>query len=247
MAVFTFGFFQFARFSNANEMGGVTATTETLRIVKESLSGKPMKIAFADGQPKLFVESLGLQDGLVIAEGSRKLAPQSMIIGAEEAGMMKKEKLIEKAGDTLPNFFGVDRMTVAGMLAPTGTVMDVFHVVEQGAFADIQSTARVEIASVGDETKLFYWITRESVPVAYRDILSPEIFTPIVIGGKSYQPIYIGSREASMMQKEKLFQKEGDLLPGFFGNDVIVAGILPETNTALDMFHYVGLEFELKK
>ena len=33
------------------------------------------------------------------------------------------------------------------------------------------------------------------------------------------------------MQQEKLFAKEGDTLSGFFGNDVIISSILPETKT----------------
>ena len=41
----------------------------------------------------------------------------------------------------------------------------------------------------------------------------------------------IGADEAQMMQDEKLFQAEGDLIRNLFGNDVIVAGVLPKTNT----------------
>ena len=242
---FSWLFFQFARVSSIGDMGSEKATTQTLLAVKQSLSGQSMKIAFAEKEPKLFVESGDIGKNIVIAEGSRSFSSKSMIIGAEEAAMMKKEKLIEKVGDALPNFFGVDLMHINGILAPTGTVIDSFHLVEKNAFSDLQSTARVEIAAVGDETKLFYWVTRESVPAAYQGILSLEMFAPISIGGKSYQPIYIGSREAAMMRKEKLFEKEGDLIPLFFGNDVIVAGILPETKTALDMFHYVGSEFRI--
>jgi hypothetical protein len=68
----------------------------------------------------------------------------------------------------------------------------------------------------------------------------------VTVGGKNYQPVYIGSTEAAMMQKEKLFQNEGDLINGFFGNDVIVAGILPTTNSPLDSFHYVKSGFTVK-
>jgi len=66
------------------------------------------------------------------------------------------------------------------------------------------------------------------------------------IGGKIYQPMYIGADEATIMQKEKIFTKDGDLISNFFGNDVIVAGILPATNTPLDSFHYVKSGFAVK-
>ncbi len=243
---FSWLFFQFARVSSGNDMGSAKVTIQTLQAVRQSLSGQPMKIAFAENEPKLFVESGDIGKNIAIAEGSRNLSSKSMIIGAEEAAMMKKEKLIEKAGDALPNFFGVDLMRINGILAPTGTVMDFFHLVGKNAFVDLQSAARVEISAVGDETKLFYWITEDSIPTAYRDILSPHVFAPVLIGGRVYQPICIGSAEASMMLKEKLFEKEGDIISGFFGNDVVIASILPETKTALDMFHYVGSEFELE-
>lgn len=247
VVAFSIFFLQFARLSGLEEMGNANATIETMQAVKEILAGKPMKITFAEGQPKLFVGVDSIQKKLVIAEGSRDLSLGSMVIGAEEASMMKKENLIKQTGDTLENFFGVESMMVGGIFGPTGTALDVFHVVEKNTFGDLQSAARVEITTVGDEIKLFYWITEDTSPVAYQNVLSSEMFAPVLIGGKKYQPMYIGLSEARMMQKEKLFEKEGDILPGFFGNDVIVAGILPETNTALDMFHYVGSEFELKK
>ena len=48
-----------------------------------------------------------------------------------------------------------------------------------------------------------------------------------------------------MMQKEKIFTKEGDTIPNFFGNDVIVSGILSKTNTALDNYHFVKEGFQV--
>jgi len=38
------------------------------------------------------------------------------------------------------------------------------------------------------------------------------------------------------MEEEKLFEKEGDLIPDFFGQQVIVLGILPKTDTLFDNF-----------
>ena len=41
------------------------------------------------------------------------------------------------------------------------------------------------------------------------------------------------------MQAENLFKKEGDTITPFFGNNIIVSNILPETKTALDKMHFV--------
>ncbi len=57
----------------------------------------------------------------------------------------------------------------------------------------------------------------------------------------------MGADEARMMVSEKLFRKEGDRLENFFGNRVVVAGILPATGTILDSFHFVGKDFKVSK
>ena len=52
-----------------------------------------------------------------------------MIIGYDEALMMKKEKLFSKPGDQLKNFFGLESITIIGVLAPTKTMLDDVHIV----------------------------------------------------------------------------------------------------------------------
>lgn len=67
------------------------------------------------------------------------------------------------------------------------------------------------------------------------------------MGDKKYLPVYIGFSEAKMMADAKLFTKAGDTIENFFGNNVMIAGILPETKTSLDIMHFVGQGFELVK
>jgi hypothetical protein len=50
-----------------------------------------------------------------------------------------------------------------------------------------------------------------------------------------------------MMMEEKLFSNIGDTIENLFGNNVVVMGILPETNTVFDNLHFVGKEFQIKK
>ena len=78
------------------------------------------------------------------------------------------------------------------------------------------------------------------------DRLQADTLNPATLGGRPYVPVVIGADEAQMMQDEKLFQAEGDLIRNLFGNDMIVASVLPRTNTPLDMMHFVQADVPLK-
>ncbi len=93
--------------------------------------------------------------------------------------------------------------------------------------------------------KMFY-LVGENFPVELGERIPNEAFNPVFIGGKKYLPIYIGYSEAEVMIKEKLFSKEGDTITDFFGNDVIVSGILAKTNTPVDNYHLVSEGFVIK-
>jgi hypothetical protein len=58
--------------------------------------------------------------------------------------------------------------------------------------------------------------------------------------GTKVCPIMIGAGEAEMMRKEGLFSKAGDRISGFFGNEVVVSGVLAKAGGQLDMFHFVS-------
>ena len=70
-------------------------------------------------------------------------------------------------------------------------------------------------------------------------------FNTVYIGGKKYTPVYIGYDEAQLMMKEKLFTKEGDTISGFFGNDVIISGVLAKSNSVADNYHFVKEGFKV--
>ena len=245
--IFIFGFFQFAKLSASMEVPG-----ENLKIsvrdaiaLNARLAGGESKIDFGEGKPKLFLKADVLPSALTIKEGTKNLGDNEMIVGAAEGAMMKKAGLIKGVGDSLKDFFGVPSMKVVGILKPTGTMIDDYHLVNSATFAALGTVAEVKYVSEVLVMKDFYFVTATNTPEKVKDGLKG--FSPVIIGGKSYQPIYVGASEAKMMISKKLIKKPGDTIDDLFGNAVVIAGILPKTNTTLDMMHFVGPDFVLKK
>jgi len=105
----------------------------------------------------------------------------------------------------------------------------------------------VMVAKTPDGIEKKFFTMDKELPKELAGKVPADGFSPVYIGGKKYSPVYIGYDEAKIMIDEKLFTKEGDTIKGFFGNDVIVSGILPDTNTAYDTYHFVKPGFEIQK
>ena len=97
------------------------------------------------------------------------------------------------------------------------------------------------------ELKMFYVVDGENIPAQFEKHISLDRLSTVEKDGEKYLPIFIGSAEAKMMIDENLFQKEGDTIKDLFGNDIVIAGILPETGTILDNLHFVSDDFEISK
>jgi Cu+-exporting ATPase len=243
---FTFGFVEFAKLSSRMESNGMAAgvSVEAAATINIFIANGQTKIDFAEGNPKLFLGADSLPGMLRASEGTLSLGNDEIIIGYDEAMMMKKENLIKGPGDSLKNFFGLPSVKVVGIVEPTGTLIDSYHFVNKATLARMANVAAIKYVAEKEIIKGFYFVTATNTP----DKLKGEIrgFEPVNLGAKKYSPVYIGSSEAKMMIEKKLIGKVGDTIEGLFGNDVIVAGILPETKTALDMFHFVSQGFEIK-
>ena len=87
--------------------------------------------------------------------------------------------------------------------------------------------------------KLFYTLPigeEMPVPVTF-SAGSFDGYASATIRGKEYAPVIVGSDEAAMMIEEKLFERPGETIEGFFGQDIIIVGVLEKTGTPLDMLH----------
>ncbi len=153
---------------------------------------------------------------------------------------MRKEGEYSRIGDTLKEFLGMPTPTVIGILKPTGTALDLAHIVNQLSFEVIASGSTLLGVNDVGTLKLFAFMTSPaSIPPAFRSIITPLSLEPRIVDGKRTNPIFVGADEAKMMIEKGLFKNPGDVIDGFFGNRVLIAGVLPKTKTILDQLHFV--------
>ncbi|MBI2338103.1 copper-translocating P-type ATPase [Candidatus Daviesbacteria bacterium] len=139
MILFTFIFFEFARFSS--NMSSVPVKMEKSSAVEAKEPGNVIS------NPKLFTRIDNVKDkNLKIQEGILTLDNDEMVVGFEEAKVMKKEKLFQQVGDMVNNYFGIPQMKVVGILEPTGTIIDKYHLVNTDTFENISSQENIKVA-----------------------------------------------------------------------------------------------------
>lgn len=103
----------------------------------------------------------------------------------------------------------------------------------------------IEAKSTDGIVKKFL-IVDKNLPQNLTGKIPADGFNSVYIGGQKYTPIYIGFNEAEVMKGENIFTKEGDTIRDFFGNNVIISGILPKTDTVLDNYYIVYQGFQIK-
>jgi len=246
--VFTFGFFQFAKLSSSMEAQGmkkIVVSVEVATTLNNFIANNPTKINLGEDNPKLFLGVYTFPVELKAKEGTLLLNTNELVLGYDEAMMMKKANLIKGVGDSLKDFFGLASVKIVGILEPTGTMIDNYHFVNMATLSQMTNTATITYVPEKEVLKEFYFVTATNTPEKIKNNIQG--FSPVELADKTYLPIYIGSSEAKMMIEKKLITKAGDTINDLFGNNVVVAGILPETKTILDMMHFVGQDFILKK
>lgn len=142
MLLFTFIFFEFASFSsNMNTENKIEKTA----IAEAKESNKPQEQTQAN--PKLFAQLDNIDSKyLRIKEGAIALGSDEVILGFEEAAIMKKEGKFQQVGDMIDNFFGIPQIKVVGILESTGTIIDQYHLVNSDTFENISSQENIKVA-----------------------------------------------------------------------------------------------------
>jgi hypothetical protein len=247
MAVFSFGFFEFAKFSSGMETKAAmdSVSVEDATIMNNFIANSQVRIYFEDGNPDVFLGADVLPVIVKAKEGNLSLRNNEILIGFEDGMDMKKGNEITGAGDNLKDVNGIASLKVSGIMDSTGSLVDGWHLVNKNTLNRMLPATSLQFVAENEIIKGFYTVTPDNVPEKIKDNIGS--LEPVVIGSKKYLPIYIGSAEAKMMIDKKLITKTGDTINNLFGNDVIVAGILPETKSILDELHFVGIDFQLKK
>ncbi|MCX6793285.1 MAG: heavy metal translocating P-type ATPase [Candidatus Falkowbacteria bacterium] len=244
--VFTFGFFQFAKLSSGMEDKNMAklVSIEAATNLNSFLASNESKINFAKESPKLFLGTDSLPNILKIKTGTLTLGNDEMIIGYNEGMMMIKEKLINKPGDNLTDFFGLANVKIVGILTQTGTLIDDYHFINNKTLAKMTNVANIQIIADKENVDIFYKGDKNSLPDKLKNSINS--FEKIKINNKEYWQVYIGYSDAQMMINEKEFSKPGDIIEDFSGNNVVIGGVLPKTNTILDQMHFVNKNFIIK-
>jgi hypothetical protein len=252
VVVFSIGFFQFAKFSSSMEGQSKTMQTASVEVataVHEFVAGSRTQVFFSEtNQPLLFLSTESLPDTFQVIEGTRLLQDRGVIIGNSDGMKMKQSGTIAGVGSDFLAVKNSEPLMVSGILAPTGTLIDEWHIVNRKTLDKMDDpSTRLRFIAEKEIIKGFYPIDaqRSIIPEQLQTSISG--FDPVVLGGKTYLPVYLGSAESTMMKEAKLITGVGDRVENFFGNDVIIAGILPETKTFLDELHYVGPEFRFQE
>jgi Cu+-exporting ATPase len=254
VVLFSLLFVQFARLSSsmadtpgmqANAAMAEQGARVNSPAINSLIAQNRTRVAFAGTEPKLFLGVSTALPGMQVQEGTLALQDNEMVLGAAEAEMMRQEGLFRNPGDVIQGFFGLPTMRIVGILEPTRTLLDNYHLVNPYTLDALKTQAEVQAVVADGNLKLFYRLSDDGIPPAFQERIATGGYSAATVAGKSYVPVYIGANEAKMMQDEGLFQAEGDLIRNLFGNDVIVAGVLPPTNSPLDEMHFAGPELQL--
>jgi len=200
-----------------------------------------LKANYADGTLKVFaLATPAALSAYRAAEGESVVRDNTVVIGWAEGRMMRREGLFSEPGDTIKNFFGIDPI-VGGVLGRTFGLVDDMHFVSKSQFEKIDGEeGRVFIAVKDNKSpKLFFVLAAGETPPMTLPFAEGSLadYTYREINGRRYYPVILGSGEAAMMKFERLFRKPGDTIDGFFGRDIVITGVLAETDTIIDMGH----------
>ncbi|MGE4443694.1 MAG: heavy metal translocating P-type ATPase [Candidatus Altimarinota bacterium] len=210
---------------------------ETLISITDFVTLSQNKINITENTPKIFLFSEKIPENIKIKSGSNILDENGVIIGNMEAQMMIQEGLIKGVGDTLYNFFGLEKVTITGILEKTDTALDEVHILDSKNYEKI----------LGDAESLLYLPTQDNLGIRtfylYENKNIPKIFESDIDLKNSfsgeYLNMYLGFLDAQMMKDLGILNNVGETLDNFFGNKVIYTKKLKRTYSAYDMMHFV--------
>lgn len=200
-----------------------------------------LKAAFKDNTLKMFAVANPAALAVYRAAAGESVPQENtVVIGSAEADMMRREGLFDRPGDKITGLFGIDPV-VSGVLKRTYGLVDDIHFVSESEYERVQGEEGLVFIAIKDDKspKLFLVLPAGETPPLALTFAEGSLsdYTIREINGKQYYPVILGSGEAAMMKFERLVKEPGDTIDGFFGKDIVIAGILAKTNTIIDMAH----------
>lgn len=210
---------------------------ETLISITDFVTLSQNKINITENTPKIFLFSEKIPENIKIKSGSNILDENGVIIGNMEAQMMIQEWLIKWVWDTLYNFFGLEKVTITGILEKTDTALDEVHILDSKNYEKI----------LWDAESLLYLPTQDNLGIRtfylYENKNIPKIFESDIDLKNSfsweYLNMYLWFLDAQMMKDLWILNNVWETLDNFFGNKVIYTKKLKRTYSAYDMMHFV--------
>ncbi|MFZ2150970.1 MAG: heavy metal translocating P-type ATPase [Candidatus Absconditicoccaceae bacterium] len=246
--IFLFAFWEFGQISiggfGNNTLISSNITIKIQNNITNFLSNQQNKIGFTTtGIPKIFIEANQSLEGVPILKGTGIIdfnQPQ-IILGYNEALMMKNEKLFKNIGDSLKDFFGIESVEIVGILSPTNTFLDEVHIINKKGFDLLNTNQNLMIKGTNSGmVEIFYTFDENSIPLKFKDSINP--YKPIYnLNNKQYYTIYLGYDVAQEMKQAKEFSKIFDII-NEQGKDLVIAGLFKKTYTPLDMMHFITKE-----
>ncbi|MFH0714125.1 MAG: hypothetical protein V1722_05835 [Candidatus Micrarchaeota archaeon] len=226
---------------------GPKNTMESNQLDSSFFDGAQFKVAFSSNDSmKLFayVKNSALAK-LTALEGSTFTEDDAIVIGFNEAKEMQREKLFTKPGDSLNNFFGLNRTTIAGVLEKTSSPVDEIHFLGKNAFEAVNASSdRVFAKTFKGLPELLYVLNPgDELPPQFKlEEGNMNGYSLHNLGNGTYYPIVIGSQEAQKMREEKEFVAIGDLMRNYLDKNFIVVGVLKQTNSSMDIMQFIPLQ-----
>ncbi len=172
-------------------------------------------------------------------EGNSIPEENSIVIGSSEAMMMIENKLIEKPGDEIKGFFGID-VVIEGIIMKTDSIMDEMHFLPKTLFEKIDGERNVFV-KVKEHPDIYYTLRiGEPLNFKFREG-SMNNYKLNLNAYTEYYPVVLGYKEAEIMRKNGDFSGVGDVMKDYYGYNVFIAGILEETGSIVDMMHFIPL------
>ncbi len=233
--VFVGMFWQFSRVSAA--LGGPVDFSGAPRaqqvVAEDLLAGKPIRMFLNDaGAPLLTVGVDAIPSSIGAAEGTLDLSGKTIVFGAMSAADMRQERLFTRVGDSIA-WPGLGDVRIGGVLRPTGTLLDLLHVVSSENLGSIEGNDDVTLVQLASgEILPLLAVDETNIPAPFANDVAPS--RPIVQTMEGLAlPAVLGWDAAMLLEEQGMRVDAREPFP--FGDMRVVVVAQPKkTMTAYD-------------